>query len=353
MSFEIFRDKCIAEMALRTGIKCDNNRRICYRCEKYSIMPVIYSRFFGYIRRKSRVMEEINWIDFDSLKNHLETNTFTDKLAMFWDWKRIADGDMLKRINISALVICERGRARLTIDLREYVFEEGNILFLNSGQIMKVDDYSEDFHPLCLVVTDSLLNDALYKVDGLSEFVLEIRSNNLIKLTPSQYHSLKESYNNLSSTLKMESPFKMQIIEHRLISIFYECYGYIKAAFPVKESVKGRREELFNRFLNLLKSNSSKEHNPAFYAEELSVTSKYLSEVCKKVSGKPIKKWIDEYLTIEAQVLLKSTDKTIQQIAWQLNFDDAALFGKFFKRIVGISPKEYRFTGADNGQRPD
>jgi len=294
-------------------------------------------------------MEEIDHIDFESLMNHLEINTFTDKLAMFWDWKRIADGDMLKRINISALAICERGKARLTIDLKEYVFEEGNILFLNSGQIMKVDYYSEDFHPLCLVVTDKLLNDSVYKVDGLSEFLLQIRSNNVIKLTPSQYHSIKESYSNLSSTMKTESPFKMQIIEHRLISIFYECYGYVKSAFPVKDSVKGRREELFNRFLNLLKSNSSKEHDPAFYAEKLSVTSKYLSEVCKKVSGKSIKKWIDEYLTIEAQVLLKSTDKTIQQIAWQLNFDDAALFGKFFKRMVGISPKEYRFAGTATG----
>ncbi len=293
-------------------------------------------------------MEEINHIDFESLKNHLEKNTFMDKLAMFWDWKRIADGEMLKRINISALAICERGRARLTIDLKEYDFEEGSILFLIGGQIMKVEYYSEDFHPLCLVVTDKLLNDSLYKVEGLSEFVLEIRNNNLIKLTPSQYHSLKESYNNLSSTLKTESPFKVQIIEHRLISIFYECYGYINAAIPAKEFVKGRGEELFNRFLHLLKSNSSKEHDPAFYAERLSVTSKYLSEVCKRVSGKSIKKWIDEYLTIEAQVLLKSTDKTIQQIAWQLNFDDAALFGKFFKRTVGISPKEYRFSGVDN-----
>lgn len=300
-------------------------------------------------RKFAEEMESINFIDFNSLTRIREKDTYSEALAMFWDWKRVSDGVSPQRINISSLVICESGSARVSIDLKEYDFEEGCILFLNSGQIMKVISSSEDFHPLCLVVTEKLLNDSLYKVEGLSEFVLEIRNNNIIKLTPSQYHSIKESYNNLSTTLRTESPFKAQIIEHRLISLFYECYGYIKSMIPDQDRLKGRSEELFNRFLNLLKANFARQHNPAFYADRLSVSSKYLSQVCKKASGKSIKKWIDEYLTIEAQVLLNSTDKTIQQIAWELNFEDAVLFGKFFKRIVGVSPKEYRFSMANNG----
>lgn len=295
----------------------------------------------------TKQMEDIRFIEFDSIRRIREKETYSESLAMFWDWKELVGKDTPVRIKVSALTICESGTAELRVDLKRYSLSEGSILFLASGQIVRVEHSSENFKPLCIVVTDKLMNDILYKVEGLSEFILEVRDNALLNLSPSQYSKLKESYEYLSSSLRTDSPFKSQIIEHQIISLFYECYGFIKRLIPDREVIKGRSEELFNRFMSLLKAHYTKEHEPSFYADKLAVSSKYLSQVCKRFSGKSIKKWIDEYLIIEAQVLLGSTEKTIQQIAWELNFEDAALFGKFFKRIVGISPKEYRLAGAN------
>ncbi len=71
-------------------------------------------------------------------------------------------------------------------------------------------------------------------------------------------------------------------------------------------------------------------------------TAKYLSNAIKEATGRSASDWIDEYVATESKALLYSTTKTIQQIASELHFDSQSLFGKYFKRVTGISPREYR-----------
>jgi AraC-like DNA-binding protein len=52
--------------------------------------------------------------------------------------------------------------------------------------------------------------------------------------------------------------------------------------------------------------------------------------------------WIERFVILEAKVMLRSSNMTIQQIADELNFPSQSFFGKYFKKSVGVSPKEYR-----------
>lgn len=56
--------------------------------------------------------------------------------------------------------------------------------------------------------------------------------------------------------------------------------------------------------------------------------------------------WIENYVTMEAKMLLKTTDLTIQQISAQLNFANQSFFGKYFKNQTGMSPTDYRRENA-------
>lgn len=85
-----------------------------------------------------------------------------------------------------------------------------------------------------------------------------------------------------------------------------------------------------------------KERKVLYYADKLHLSASYLSTVIKRVSGKTAAEWIDDYVILEAKALLKSTKLTIQQISDELNFSSQSFFGKYFKRITGLSPKEYR-----------
>jgi AraC-like DNA-binding protein len=82
------------------------------------------------------------------------------------------------------------------------------------------------------------------------------------------------------------------------------------------------------------------ERSIGFYADKLCLTPKYLT--IKEMSGKLAGEWIDDYVMLEAKVLLKSTNMTVQQISERLNFTTQSHFGTYFKRLAGVSPKEYR-----------
>ena len=76
----------------------------------------------------------------------------------------------------------------------------------------------------------------------------------------------------------------------------------------------------------------------SFYAEKLFLTPKYFSTVIKKVSGKTAGAWINEMLILEAKVRLQNKERTIAQIAYDLNFSDPSHFGKFFKKTYRVEP---------------
>jgi AraC-like DNA-binding protein len=99
---------------------------------------------------------------------------------------------------------------------------------------------------------------------------------------------------------------------------------------------------LLDRFMNLVKENFREQRDVGFYADKLCLTPKYLSKVIRDNSGSSADEWIDNYVTLEAKALLKSTNMTIQQISEELNSPSQSFFGKYFKRIVGVSPSEYR-----------
>ena len=100
-----------------------------------------------------------------------------------------------------------------------------------------------------------------------------------------------------------------------------------------------------DRFIALLQENFRKERRVGWYAQQLNITAKYLSEVVKSVSKRTPNEWIDSYVVLEIRVLLKNSPKTIKEITDELNFPNQSFLGKFFKEHVGLSPSEYRKEG--------
>ena len=64
--------------------------------------------------------------------------------------------------------------------------------------------------------------------------------------------------------------------------------------------------------------------------------------VIKEYSGKSAVEWINEFVILEAKIMLKNTDLSIQKIAFRLNFATQSAFGKYFKLQTGMGPKAYR-----------
>lgn len=106
--------------------------------------------------------------------------------------------------------------------------------------------------------------------------------------------------------------------------------------------IKSRKEEICREFIQLVIENYTTERRAQFYAEKLGISLQHLSTTIKLVTGKNVLDLIAHVVIIDIKAKLKSTDMTIQEIAYSLNFPSASFFGKYFKRHMGMSPLEYR-----------
>jgi AraC-like DNA-binding protein len=103
-----------------------------------------------------------------------------------------------------------------------------------------------------------------------------------------------------------------------------------------------RVEEIFIGFIRLLPDHFAEHHDIPFYASALHISPVYLSRVVRQVTGRTVIDYINQMLLMEASFLLRTSELSIAQIADRLHFADTPSFSKFFSRLNGMSPKEYR-----------
>lgn len=101
---------------------------------------------------------------------------------------------------------------------------------------------------------------------------------------------------------------------------------------------------LLKKYLSRIDESYAQLHEVAGYAALLNISAGHLGDVVKEQSGKPAITHIHERLLVEARRLLFHTDKAVKEIAWELGFEDASYFNRFFKRLTGNTPVEYRNT---------
>jgi hydroxymethylpyrimidine/phosphomethylpyrimidine kinase len=109
----------------------------------------------------------------------------------------------------------------------------------------------------------------------------------------------------------------------------------------VNTEMSGRCMTLYNSFVKMQEEECKNSHDVNYYASRLNVSPRYLSQVTRRVASQSPKSIIDSSLLGKIKELLK-TDKTIQEIAYQLEFSSQAHLSNFFKRFTGTSPSDYR-----------
>ncbi len=105
-----------------------------------------------------------------------------------------------------------------------------------------------------------------------------------------------------------------------------------------------RPNDLHNQFLSLVADNYRDAHDVTFYAEKMSITTRYLSQITGTISGRTPKQIIDTYILNEAERLLSTTTLSIQEITNALGFSSQITFAKFFRTKKGKSPSAFRFS---------
>ena len=135
------------------------------------------------------------------------------------------------------------------------------------------------------------------------------------------------------------------MVGHLLAAHILDLYD-IHARHCLPEDFPSRAAELLRRFIEELANGGFRRHrNLEWYAEKLCVTPHYLSEICRRASGRSAGYFIDLFTLQEVARLLSDKHLSIAQIADELSFSSASYFTRYVKKHFGMSPKAFRKAG--------
>jgi len=243
------------------------------------------------------------------------------------------------RIDVTVAVIVLKGSAKRKIDLVPYNVEAPCMIIMLPEQILERDYVSDDFDAR-LIILSKRFTDSLNIEERFPAFS-SVNEKPAIPLSEQELKAMMKYYEMMQETIQAtDNPNRLEIARNLTRAFFYGV-GYYLHKQPA-DTEKSTQEILVNEFLKLLQMYYKEHRDVAFYAGKLHLTPKYMSTVIKQASGTSASEWIDNRVILEAKALLKSTNMTIQQISDLLNFSTQSMFGRYFKRIMGVSPKEYR-----------
>ena len=105
-----------------------------------------------------------------------------------------------------------------------------------------------------------------------------------------------------------------------------------------------KAEQISKNFNHLVMQNYTTQRSVAWYAKKLGITPAHLSTIVKQTTDKTCVEIITSMVIMDAKAQLKSTDLSIHDIAYSLNFTNMSFFGKYFKTHTGQTPSEYRMS---------
>ena len=294
------------------------------------------------MKRKPTNANNIKKADLSLLDFLKQSNTVPGKIVFFENIEGL-DTSGYFYIQGLALVLIEKGHSTIEVNTTTYELEKGCIFVVFPGQIIHVISISDDIKPLCIACSIDMMNDLMSQVkDGLQLFQ-HAKQAPFQQRDGEDFEQLKKSFRHIQEKIKVtkDNRYHYQIIKNLVISTAFECLDILTEKC-IEPQGSNRKKALFNAFLQKVEEEHRENHSVKHYADELFVTPKYLSTVVEEMSGKSAKQWINEYIALDAKVLLQSTQKDIQEISNDLNFIDVSFFGKFFKRMTGMTPKAFR-----------
>ncbi len=268
------------------------------------------------------------------------------------DFANVVHPELLRypvRIDAYAIGVCSKGSLNINSNLNHYTLSE-NALYVNlPGSIIQVESMA-DAEVYLIMCSEDFIRRINVDLKLLTGLFLQLDKNPLIPIPENDLQPIIHSFEDIASEWKTfeDEVYTVEIVRTAIRMLIYKLCRVIDhhikefSLMPFSRPIHNRQEEYFHRFMQILGQYYMQERSVGFYAGQLNLTPKYLTTIIRQTSGRSALNWIDEYVILEAKNLLKYSAKSIQEIAYYLNFPNQSFFGKYFKNHTGITPSAYR-----------
>ena len=233
---------------------------------------------------------------------------------------RVEDGRVLRIIS---------GNAQVIVNMKPYHLSAGTMLVFPADSIMEIEEKDEEF------------DFQIFSFRDLPDEVL-FKECTLFHLSEDDWILMGEYYQLLRHSLNRQ-PLSLKSIRALQTALMAELQNIIrKEKEDENHKTAGRKETIFHHFANLVNQHADKEHNIAFYADQLCLTPNHLGSTIREASGMTVQDWIHRRIIQQAKLFLMYSDMPVGEIAEQLNFSTSSSFCKFFKKETNMTPRQYR-----------
>lgn len=239
------------------------------------------------------------------------------------------------------LILCEEGEMKGIYDSLDICIRKNDFYVGIEGHLIGLQEYSEDFKAWFVFIHPKF-GHMLRQKNYLPIF-LRLIKNPIIQLKDAERVLLDEYFQVIKSLIDLKyNTERRQIVIHLFQALFHIVSQF--EGFNLDNIQKKMREQqLFESFLELFHKNFHQSHEIGWYADKLCISPNYLSKICLHITDKSAKKWMSEILMEQACMMLRNLDGlSIKEISEALGFPNQSVFGKYFKKHTGQTPREYR-----------
>lgn len=239
-----------------------------------------------------------------------------------------------------------KGWLNIIYNGQELTLKANDMYFYSPGLQVSILEASPDYHGICLLADEHVTIESPTVHDLVHIAFAPIVQLHEPKVTmqPDDTKRLADKMLEIRDYLHSNHIYKAEVLRMLYAVFLLDLQDAQEKAIP-QRNIPQRVEEIFIGFIRLLPLHFAEHHDIGFYASHLNISTVYLSRVVRQVAGRTVVDYINQMLLMEASFLLSTTGLSIKQIANQLHFADTPSFSKFFLRMKGLSPKEYRNKG--------
>ena len=253
-------------------------------------------------------------------------------------------------VAMNAIVICTSGKAQAQMNGIQMELYKNQIAIIPQNVTVTDVMISPDFDLKGLFLTNRILRSFLNEKISIWNDMMYIHRQHIVTMDEDEILFYTHFYDMLTLAIERgkENPYHTEIIQALLRSAILGLCGTMKWMLSPGNQLSTDHNPLstsdsyFQRFLDLLHASDVKHRTVEAYANDLCISPKYLTTICKKNSGKTANEWIKEHVLEDIRYYLKQTDLSMKQICDRLGFPNPSFFGKFVKDHFGMTPMEFR-----------
>lgn len=255
----------------------------------------------------------------------------------------LADLASIIKINFVAIAFCTAGEASATVNGKKHTVRRHDALFIGMNSVVSGIAYTPEFECKIIVVSAQLGLSFLSK--SIFDTLLRIQANPVLHFRPEETELMIRYYD--LAIFKIEHPelnYGRETLVNLLRNISLDMLTSINRHLgdQSESNMMRQSDKLFQRFIALIASNEKHERSVQWFAEKLCISSKYLTSICGQKTGKTASEIIAASITERIRQRLQYSEKSIKEIAAEMNFDNISFFGKYVKKHLGMSPSTFR-----------